>query len=251
MEDKPIRAVIYTRVSTQGQADKDNGLEGQLKRCRKMCQEKSYLIVNEYSDSVSGTVQPQNRKSFSELLNDGKNGLFDTLVVYSFDRLAREIRIFLDIKDQLDSIGIKIVSTKENIDTNSDSGDFMMNIYASIANLELRTIRSRLMLGKDQKRKERGYVGGKLPFGYKVINKEVHLDVDKIDVIKQIFCFRDKLDMSLNKIAKHLNDTNIPTPSGKGKWHSSTINRILNNEEKYKGCLLNNNENEICWPKIL
>jgi len=251
MEDPTIRAVIYTRVSTQGQADKGRGLEGQLERCRKMCKEKDYLIVKEYSDSISGTVQPHDRKSFSQLLEDGKNGVFNTLVVYSFDRLAREIRIFLDIKDKLDAIGIKIVSTKENIDTNSDSGDFMMNIYASIANLELRTIKTRLMMGKEQKRLERGYVGGKLPFGYKVINKEVHLDSDKIDTIKQIFCFRDKLDMSLNKIAKHFNDTNIPTPSGKGKWHSSSINRILDNEEKYKGCILNDNNNGICWPKIL
>ncbi len=246
-----IRAVIYTRVSTQGQAEKGKGLEGQLERCRKMCEEKEYIIVKEYSDSISGTVKSEDRKSFSQLLRDGKDGLFDTLVVYSFDRLAREIRIFLDIKDKLDDIGIKIVSTKESIDTNSDNGDFMMNIYASIANLELRTIRSRLMLGKEQKRLEKGYVGGKLPFGYKVINKEVHLDETKIDVIKQIFCFKDKLEMSLNKIAKHLNDTEISTPSGKGKWYSSTINRILDNEKKYRGCVLNNNINGICWPKIL
>ena len=247
-----MRAAIYTRVSTSNQAEKGYGLDVQLAKCKNMCEQKGYNIVKTYSDGgVSGTVAPTQRKEFSKLLEDAKESKFDILVFYCFDRLARELRIFLEIVDELRKLEIKIVSCKEDIDTSTDTGDFMLNIYGSIANLELRTIKTRLTSGKNQKRLINGYVGGKLPFGYKAVNKEVIIDDSKIDLIKEIFTCYDKLDMSFHKIAKYLNDSNLPTPSGKGKWHAKTVSRIIDNKEKYQGSIMNENENGVRWPRIL
>ena len=247
-----LRAAIYIRVSTAGQVEKGMGLDVQLDKCRQECQNKDYIIVKEYRDEgVSGTIPADKREGFSQILKDARNKEFDVLVFYKFDRLGREIRVFLKIIDGLRKEGIKIVSCKENIDTTTDHGNFMLNIYASIADLELRTIKTRLLEGKEKKKFTTGYVGGRLPYGYKAVNKKVEMVEEKTKIVLEIFeCF-DKHNMSYNSIAKYLNDMNVISPNEKGKWYAKTIIRIIKNKDKYNGCLMNDNVNGIKWPKIL
>ena len=248
---KQKRAAIYTRVSTADQAEKGTSLESQLEICRVMCKMKNYEIVGEFSDAgVSGTVPAMKRKKFSEFLEEAGNKKIDVLVFYCFDRLAREIRVFLNIIDELRKYGIKIVSCKENVDTTTDSGDFMMNIYASVSNLELRTIRSRLMSGKMQKMQITGYVGGRIPYGYDAVNKIVVLNKEKGKIVKQIFKLYNK-GMSLTQIANLLTKQEIPTPRNGKKWYSKGVGIIIKNKDKYCGGLMNDNKNDIRWPKII
>ena len=248
---KRKRAAIYTRVSTVDQAEKGTSLESQLNMCRSMCQMKNYEIVQEFADAgVSGTVPANKRKSFAEFLQEAEKKRFDVLVFYCFDRLAREIRVFLGIIDELRKYGMKIVSCKENVDTTTDSGDFMMNIYASVSNLELRTIRTRLMSGKMQKLMITGYAGGRIPYGYVAVNKVVTADPDKAQVVKQIFKLADK-GTSWTRIANLLTENEIATPRDGKKWYSKGIGIIIKNREKYAGGLMNENKNGITWPKII
>jgi len=248
---KRKRAAIYSRVSTLDQAEKGTSLESQLEICRKMCSIKNYEIVQEFCDAgVSGTVPAKKRKQFSQFLEEAEKEKFDVLVFYCFDRLAREIRVFLGIIDELRKYGIKIVSCKENVDTTTDSGDFMMNIYASVSNLELRTIRTRLMSGKLQKIMITGYAGGRIPYGYKAVNKIVTIDKEKSKIVKEIFKLYQK-GASFTKIANILTENEVPTPRGGKKWYSKGVGIIIRNREKYEGCLMNENKNGIRWPKIL
>ena len=248
---KKKKAAIYTRVSTIGQAEKGTGLDVQLNSCRAMCTMKNYEIVGEFSDGgVSGTIPAMKRKEFSRFFQEAKAKKFDVLVFYCFDRLARELRVFLNIIDELRSLEIKIVSCKENVDTTTDSGDFMMNIYASVANLELNTIRRRLMSGKKQKMMITGYVGGRIPYGYKAVNKAVEIDPDNARIVKKIFDAYDQ-GISLNKIAEILNSNDIPPPRKGKKWYAKGVSILIKNKEKYSGCLMNNNKNGITWPKII
>jgi site-specific DNA recombinase len=248
---KRKRAAIYTRVSTMNQAEKGTSLETQLDICRKTCEIKNYEIVGEFSDGgVSGTVPAKKRKQFGEFLKEADENKFDVLVFYCFDRLAREIRVFLNIIDELRKNGIKIVSCKENVDTTTDSGDFMMNIYAAVSNLELRTIKTRLLAGKMQKLTLTGYAGGRIPYGYKVVNKVVSVDKEKGKIVKKIHELHKK-GVSLTKIAEMLTANNITPPRGGKKWYSKGVGIIIKNKHKYSGCLMNENKNNIMWPKIL
>ena len=251
LDFKQKKAAIYTRVSTSDQAEKGTSLESQLEICRAMCKMKNYEIIGEFSDAgVSGTVPAIKRKQFSEfLIQTGKNKI-DVLVFYCFDRLAREIRVFLNIVDELRKYGIKILSCKENVDTTTDSGDFMMNIYASVSNLELRTIRTRLMSGKMQKMQITGYVGGRIPYGYTAVNKVVVPDKEKSKVVKQIFKLSKK-GFSWTRIANMLTEAGVPTPRNGKKWYAKGVGIIIKNKDKYAGGLMNDNKNDIHWPKII
>ncbi len=245
------RAAIYTRVSTLGQKADGAGIEIQCDICTKMCQIKNYDIVEHFSDAaVSGTVPANKRKEFTRFLQMAAERKFDVLVFYAFDRLAREIRVFLNIVDELRKYGIKIVSCKENVDTSSDSGDFMMNIYASVANLELRTIRTRLMNGRLQKINNTGYAGGRIPYGYIALNKNITIDTEKSKIVKKIFELHDR-GISMTKIAEMLTEAKIPSPREGFRWYSKSVNCILKNKDKYTGVLMNNNKNKVMWPQIL
>ena len=97
---KKKRAAIYTRVSTMEQAEKGTSMDYQLDICRKTCDIKNYQIIDEYPEGgVSGTVPATKRKQFSRFFENAKGKRYDVLVIYCFDRLAREIRVFLSIID--------------------------------------------------------------------------------------------------------------------------------------------------------
>ncbi len=248
---KKPKAAIYIRVSTLNQAEKGHGLDAQLSICKKMCEIKNYDITEVYSDEgISGTMKAHDRIAFNKLLNDGKEKKFEILVFYTFDRLARDIRVFLNIVDELNRLGIKIVSCKENIDTTTDTGEFMMNIYASVSHLELKTIKSRLAMGREQKKLESGYIGGRLPYGYSMVDKNIEINSDHAHVVRSIYHGYHTKKFSLRKIANILNKENIPSPRDK-EWDKSTVTIILDNKDKYDGEIINNNENGIRWPKIL
>ena len=67
----------------------------------------------------------------------------DTLVVESISRLARSTNDPLSIVEQLESKGVGFVSLKEQIDTSSPQGRFILTIFAASSELEKETIRQR------------------------------------------------------------------------------------------------------------
>jgi len=249
---KKPKVAIYVRVSTLNQAEKGHGLEAQLNVCKKMCDVKNYEVVAVYKDEgISGTTRAYDRKGFNELLRHAQEKNFEILVFYTFDRLARDIRVFLSIVDELNKFGIKIVSCKENIDTTTDTGEFMMNIYASVSHLELKTIKSRLAMGREQKKIESGYIGGNLPYGYSRIDGKIEINIRDSDIVKYIFALHHDSNCSLRKVARTLDKYKIPTPKNGKKWDAKSVGIILDNKDKYEGGLINDNENNIRWPAIL
>ena len=193
---KKPRAAIYVRVSTQLQTEKGFGIEGQIDICTKTCEMKNYEIYKIYADKgVSGTTKADKREAFNNLMNDGKEQQFDVIVLYSLDRLGRDIRVILSMIDELRKHNIKIVFCKESIDTTTEQGNFMFNIYASVADHELNTIRRRLYNGYLERKTRDGDIGGKLPYGYCRIDKKISINPDQANVVKKIYNFYHVMDM--------------------------------------------------------
>lgn len=250
-ETQKVKAAIYTRVSTSKQVE-GFGLDAQLTICTRKCEDKALQLVKIYSDEgVSGTVNASERPEFSRLMQDAKDRKFEVLIFYAFDRLARDIHVFLDIVKQLKEYGIKIVSCNEDIDTSTNAGEFMLHIYASVSHLELKTIQSRMANGREQKRLESGYIGGKLPYGYYFDNKVLKVNQDEAKIINYIYFLYWINSYSCRRIAEVLNDNKIATPKGGKAWRANSITAILDNRKKYIGGLINENQNQIHWIPIL
>ena len=119
----------YARVSTQEQE-----LGRQLDILNKMGAE---LIIEEKESGKNIDDRPK-FKALLELLQEG-----DTLIVESISRLSRSVYDFLTVIRELDSKGVTVISAKENIDTSTPAGRFMMNVFASLYQMEREMMKER------------------------------------------------------------------------------------------------------------
>jgi DNA invertase Pin-like site-specific DNA recombinase len=87
---------------------------------------------NIFTDKLSGknTARP----ALQKLLATVKNG--DTVIVESVSRFARNTRDLLDLIDKLTVKGVEFISQKENIDTSTPTGKFMLTVFGAVAELE-------------------------------------------------------------------------------------------------------------------
>lgn len=139
----------YARVSTQEQ-NLDLQLDALLKE--------GIPQKNIYTDKVSSTKEE--RKSLKKLLNYVWEG--DTIVVWKLDRLARSLIHFTKLMTELEEKGVKFKSiTEPFIDTTEKSShsEFIINIFAALAQLERDIIIERTKAGLESARR-RGKILG-------------------------------------------------------------------------------------------
>jgi DNA invertase Pin-like site-specific DNA recombinase len=146
------RAVLYMRVSTV-----DQHLETQLLDLRQMAAQRGYEIVHEYTDKISGTKAK--RPGLDQMLADGRRGRFDVVLVWASDRIARSVKHFLEVLDELNRIGVEYVSFRENIDTGGPLGRAIVIIIGAIAELERSLIVERVRAGMRRAHLEGQHIG--------------------------------------------------------------------------------------------
>ena len=139
------RVAIYGRVSTSGQST-----DIQLQECRQYAERSGYTVVGEYCDTISGTTSKDDREALGRLLEDAFMRKFDTVVVYSIDRLGRSLKHCLDILDTLRERQVQFISIKQQIDTGSSVGKLIFEIFACLASYERTQILERTALGRER-----------------------------------------------------------------------------------------------------
>jgi DNA invertase Pin-like site-specific DNA recombinase len=172
------RAILYMRVSTL-----DQHPETQAHDLRQMAAQRGYTIQHEYRDIISGAKA--RRPGLDQLLADARKHRFDTVLIWSFDRLARSVRHLIEVLDELNRLEIEFISFRESIDTGGPLGRAMLVIVGAIAELERNLIIERVRAGMRRARLEGRRIGRR------------PLDIDRIGVV------RDRASgMSLAQVAK-------------------------------------------------
>ena len=172
------RVALYCRVSTG-----DQHLETQLYDLREMAKQRGYEIVREYTDIISGAKSK--RPGLDQLLADARRHRFDIVLVAAFDRVARSVRHFLEVLDELAHLNIEFVSLRENIDTGGPLGRAIIVIVGAIAELEKSLIVERVRAGMRRAKLEGRRIG------------RAPLDIDRTQVVA------DRVSgMSLTQVAK-------------------------------------------------
>ena len=146
------RAALYMRVSTV-----DQHPETQLHDLRGLAAQRGFEIVNEYTDKISGAKAK--RPGLDQLLADARRKKFDVVMVWAFDRMARSVRHFLEVLDELNHLEIEFVSFRENIDTGGPLGRALVVIIGAIAELERNLIIERVRAGMRRARLEGRRIG--------------------------------------------------------------------------------------------
>jgi DNA invertase Pin-like site-specific DNA recombinase len=146
------RAALYLRVSTL-----DQHPETQLYDLRGLAAQRGFEIVNEYTDRISGAKAK--RPGLDQLLADAHRGKFDVVLSWAFDRIARSVRHFLEVLDELNHLNIEFVSFRENVDTGGPLGRAMIIIIGAIAELERNLIIERVRAGMRRAKLEGRRIG--------------------------------------------------------------------------------------------
>jgi DNA invertase Pin-like site-specific DNA recombinase len=118
----------------------------------------SNLMVDEvFIDQMSG--KNIERPQLKRMLDFVRKG--DTVIVESISRFARNTRDLLDLIDTLTNKEVAFVSQKENIDTTTPTGRFMLTVFAAVAQLEREYLLQRQREGIDIAKQQGKYTGRK------------------------------------------------------------------------------------------
>jgi DNA invertase Pin-like site-specific DNA recombinase len=90
---------------------------------------------------------------------DARRRRFDVVLVAAFDRVARSVKHFLDVLDELNRLGVEFISLRENIDTGGALGRALLTIIAAIAELERSLIVERVRAGMRRAKLEGRRIG--------------------------------------------------------------------------------------------
>ena len=121
------KAVIYARFSTNKQ--KEISVEGQIRVCLEYAERNNIKVIGEYIDrAMTGKVDK--RPEFQRMVKDSSKKLFTYVLVYQFDRFARDIYDNIGNERKLKQNGVKVVSAMEHVEDTA-SGRFMRNVLLS------------------------------------------------------------------------------------------------------------------------
>lgn len=188
---KIVRCAIYTRKSSEDGLDQNfNSLHAQREACENYIKSQRHegwsVISKSYDDGgySGGTLK---RPAMAALLSDIKRGMIDVVVVYKVDRLTRSLIDFSRIVEILDSANVSFVSITQQFNTTSPMGRLTLNVLLSFAQFE-REVTGERIRDKVRASKAKGmWMGGRVPFGYKVVEKKLIIDEAKSELISRIF----------------------------------------------------------------
>ena len=108
-----MKAVIYARYSA-GPKQTDQSIDGQVRVCRKYCEEHGMEVVDIYADRhITGKTDA--RPEFQRMIRDSAFGKFDAVCVYKTDRFSRNKLDSVVYKKQLKDNGVKLCYAAEAI----------------------------------------------------------------------------------------------------------------------------------------
>jgi DNA invertase Pin-like site-specific DNA recombinase len=122
-----------------------------------MAAQRNLEVVQEYGDKISGTKAK--RPGLDRMMTDARRGRLDVLLVWASDRIARSVKHFLEVLDELSRLNIEFVSFREQIDTAGPLGRAIVVIIGAIAELERSLIVERVRAGMRRARLEGTHIG--------------------------------------------------------------------------------------------
>lgn len=216
-----MRYVIYYRVSTNKQGVSGLGLEAQQQQVKAYLQSKPDAeVVSEYVEVDSG--KKVNRIELNKAVADAKKNKA-VLLVAKLDRVARNVKLFLDLLDQ---VRIEFTDLPALSNGSSDSR-LVLTQLAAFAEWEAAKISERTKAAFAAKKARGEPMGIKGKENIKATNGKRKEQAD--DFAKQLAGMLIPLaaTMSQRKLVDYLNQRGVKSPNG-GEWRLNSLQNVLN-----------------------
>ena len=229
MDGRKTNAVIYARYSSSGQNEKS--ITGQLRECYKYAEQKGYNVIGEYYDEAKTGTESEHRYQFQKMIKDASKCQFEAVLVWKFDRFARNYHESGMYKFKLKQSGVKVISITEALPDGNEAV-IVEALLDSIAQCFSMNLSSNVKRGNYDAAIKCETVGVKV-YGYKKgADNRFEIDSKTSGIVQRIFTeFAN--GKQAKQIMRELNAEKIPS-SNNGEWKYQTMLSMLRNE-KYIG----------------
>ena len=232
---RPLRVAAYCRVSTQ-QEEQLNSYAVQVRHyTERINAELGWTLVGIFADKGITGTSVKKRDEFNKMIRKCKQGKIDMIITKSIARFSRNTVDCLQHTRLLKDLGVDVFFEEQGIHSIQPGAEFYITIYGSVAQSESENISANVRWGKAQSAKE-----GRVNFQYKNFlgyrrgaDGKPEIVPEEAETVRLIYS-RFLAGDSYTVIARMLEKSGIPSPSGKSKWSETTICSILSNE-RYKG----------------
>jgi len=233
-------SATYARVSSDKQKE-DQTIASQTAALKAFAKAEGYVVPDEWvfeDEGYSGKVLT--RPGLERIRDLAAEGEIEAVLVYSPDRLSRNYAYQTLLIEELARRGVEVVFIKSpKGDTPEDR--LLLQFQGMIAEYERAQIAERSRRGKRHKA-HAGVVNvlSGAPYGYRYHKRNEHLAAfyevleEEAAVVREVYSLYIEQGLSINAIARHLNEKGIPTRSGKCRWERTQVWSILRNPA-YKG----------------
>lgn len=232
---KCLKVAAYCRVSTDDKEQKTS-YEAQIQYYTdKINKNPEWQMAGIFADEGITGTQAKKRPQFLKMIRLCRQGKIDVILTKSLSRFARNTVDSLNYIRELRTLGIAVISEKENINTLTAESEMLITIMSCFAQAESESISKNVAWGVRQ-----SFKSGNVPMQYKKLlgykkgeNDLPEIIPEEAEIVKDIF--RSYLDgMSLKQIADSLNSRGVKTKHKQTTWQSEIVKSILVNE-KYTG----------------
>ena len=246
---KKKRYVIYTRCSTDDQAKGDfTTLDSQAYHCKHMLDAFGYELAKFGKDGVviddGYSGKNLKRPGIQTIINNlGGHKKFDGVIFFRLDRLTRNPRDLYSLIDLFRDNEIDFISVRENLDSSTAIGRVVIGILGLLSAFERELTGERVKASAIARVRQGKWVGGQLPYGYKLINngpplsdgRQPHKVVlnEEIAPYLRVVWEMAADNRSLTQVGLELQKRGLKTMNGM-KWRRQVISRLVKNPF-YKG----------------
>ena len=246
------RVAAYCRVSTDSEEQLTSYTAQKAYYTQKIDENPDWEMAGIFADKgITGTSMKK-RVEFKKMIAACKRGRIDLILTKSLSRFARNTVDSLEVVRMLRANGIGVIFEKENINTLTESSEFLLTLFSGFAQAESESISKNVIWGIQKSRE-----AGNVPFQYSKLlgyrrgdDGQPEIVPEEAEVVKRIY--RRYLDgCSLAQIKRELEADRVPTASGIQGWTYQVVRNILTNERYIGDALLQKTYTTDCISKTV
>ena len=239
-EASKLRVCAYARVSSDSE-DQLNSFIAQVDHYTELINgNEEWEFVDIYADEGLTGTRADKREDFQRMLKDCRKGKIDRILTKSISRFSRNTMDCLQTLRELKTLGIEVEFEKECINTGKITSEMMIGVLGAMAQEESVSISSNMRLGCRMRMRNGTYVASSVPYGYRLVNRNMVVCENEAQVVRRIF--KNYLTgKGVSEIAAELSKEKVPKKDGNTNWHHNGISYILTNERYIGDALLQKN----------
>jgi site-specific DNA recombinase len=233
-------AAIYARVSSDRQKE-NHTIASQTAALIEYAQTHEYSVSQEWifqDEGYSGAILA--RPGLEALRDLATEGQIAAALIYSPDRLSRKYAYQVLLSEELSRCGVELIFLKSPAGVTPED-QLLVQFQGMIAEYERAQIAERCRRGKRHMAQRGGVnVLSGAPYGYRYVRKSdtsaafYEVIETEAKVVRMVFEIYTQQGLSINAIARLLNERHVATRTGKGRWERSTVWGMLRNPA-YRG----------------